>query len=183
MVDTQELSSRMEKSIVAFKADLGGLRTGRASADLLAPVMVNAYGQNMPLNQVGTVSVADTRMLTVQVWDKGMVDSVEKAIRESGLGLNPISDGQTVRIPLPELTEERRKELTKIARQYAENTRVAVRNIRRDAMDIIKKSEKDGDLPEDDARRESDQVQTLTDKFIVEVDTVLSAKEKDILKV
>ena len=183
MVDTQALSSRMEKSISAFTTDLGGLRTGRASADLLAPVMVNAYGQSMPLNQVGTVAVSDARLLTVQVWDKGMVEGVEKAIRESGLGLNPIPDGQTVRIPLPELTEERRKELIKVARQYAENARVAVRNIRRDAMDDIKKAEKNSDISEDDARRDSDQVQTLTDKFITEVDSILTSKEKDILKI
>ncbi len=182
-MDENQLQGKMEKSIDSFKHDLGGLRTGRASVDLLAPVMVEAYGQKMPLNQVGSVSVTDNRLLTVQIWDKGMVESVDKAIRESGLGLNPVAEGQTVRIPLPELTEDRRKELIKVARKYAETSRVSIRNLRRDAMDNIKKSQKDGDISEDDSRRLSDRVQEMTDKFVATVDTVLADKEIDIMKV
>ena len=177
------LKSKMEKTIDAFKHDLGGLRTGRASADLLSPVMVEAYGQSMPLNQVGNVSVPDSRLLAVQVWDKSMVEAVEKAIRESGLGLNPVTEGQTIRVPLPALTEERRKELIKIARKYAEDSRVAIRNQRRDAMDDVKKAQKDGEMSEDDARRASDDIQKVTDAFVSKIDTVLSDKEEDIMKV
>ena len=182
-MDEKALKVRMEKSIDAYKSDLGGLRTGRASSDLLAPVTVKAYGQEMPLNQVGNISVGDARLLVVQVWDKGMVESVEKAIRESGLGLNPVTEGSTVRIPLPELTEDRRKELIKVARQYAENARVSIRNIRRDAMDEIKKDQKEGDISEDDARRFSDKVQSITDEKIAVVDTMLETKEEDVMKV
>ena len=177
------LKSKMEKTIDAFKHDLGGLRTGRASADLLSPVMVEAYGQSMPLNQVGNVSVPDSRLLAGQVWDKSMVEAVEKAIRESGLGLNPVTEGQTIRVPLPALTEERRKELIKIARKYAEDSRVAIRNQRRDAMDDVKKAQKDGEMSEDDARRASDDIQKVTDAFVSKIDTVLSDKEEDIMKV
>ena len=177
------LKSKMEKTIDAFKHDLGGLRTGRASADLLSPVMVEAYGQSMPLNQVGNVSVPDSRLLAVQVWDKSMVEAVEKAIRESGLGLNPVTEGQTIRVPLPALTEERRKELIKIARKYAEDSRVAIRNQRRDAMDDVKKAQKDGEMSEDDARRASDDIQKVTDAFVSKIDTVLAGKEEDIMKV
>lgn len=179
----QVLKSKMDKSISAFNQDLGGLRTGRASADLLAPVSVNAYGQEMPLNQVGNVSVGDKRLLVVQVWDKTMVEGVEKAIRESGLGLNPVTEGQTVRIPLPELNEERRKELIKVARSYAENAKVSIRNLRREAMDEIKKDQKEGDISEDDARRFSERVQDVTDKFIKQIDETLEAKEADVMKV
>lgn len=182
-MDEKALKQRMEKSIEAYKSDLGGLRTGRASADLLSPVTVNAYGQEMPLNQVGSVSVGDARLLVVQVWDKGMVEGVEKAIRESGLGLNPVTEGQTVRIPLPELTEDRRKELLKVARGYAENARVSIRNIRRDAMDEIKQDQKDGNISEDDAHRYSDQVQKITDSYIAKVDELLENKETDVMKV
>lgn len=182
-MDEKALKQRMEKSIEAYKTDLGGLRTGRASADLLAPVTVNAYGSEMPLNQLGNVSVGDSRLLVVQVWDKTMVESVEKAIRESGLGLNPVTEGTTVRIPLPELTEERRKELIKVARQYTENARVSIRNIRRDAMDQIKKDQKEGDISEDDAHRLSERVQTITDEYIATIDKLLEAKEEDVMKV
>lgn len=177
------LKSKMDKTIDAFKSDLGGLRTGRASADLLSPVMVDAYGQQMPLNQVGNVAVTDSRLITVQVWDKSMVDAVEKGIRESGLGLNPVTEGQTIRVPLPALTEERRKELIKVARKYAEDSRVAIRNQRRDAMDDVKKSQKDGDISEDDARRSSDTIQKVTDDYVGKIDTILAGKEEDIMKV
>lgn len=182
-MDIKDLKQRMEKSISSFKTDLAGLRTGRASTDLLAPITVNAYGQEMPLNQLGSISVGDSRLLVVQVWDKTMVESVEKAIRESGLGLNPVTEGTTVRIPLPELNEERRKELIKIARQYAENARVSIRNIRRDAMDNIKKDQKEGDISEDDAHRFSEQVQNVTDEFISVIDELLEQKETDVMKV
>lgn len=177
------LKSKMDKSIDSLKQDLGGLRTGRASADLLSPITVEAYGQSMPLNQVGNVSVPDSRLLAVQVWDKTMVNAVEKAIRESGLGLNPVTEGQTIRVPLPALTEERRKELIKVARKYAEDSRVAVRNQRRDAMDDVKKAQKDGEMSEDDARRMSDVIQKVTDSFISKIDIILSEKEEDIMKV
>jgi len=177
------LKGKMEKSIDSLKQDLGGLRTGRASVDLLSPITVMAYGQSMPLNQVGNVSVPDSRLLSVQVWDKTMVDAVEKAIRESGLGLNPVTEGQTIRVPLPALTEERRKELIKVARKYAEDARVAVRNQRRDAMDDVKKAQKDGEISEDDSRRASDEIQKVTDSFISKIDTILSEKEEDIMKV
>lgn len=177
------LKSKMDKTIDAFKHDLGGLRTGRASAELLSPVMVEAYGQSMPLNQVGNVAVTDSRLITVQVWDKSMVDAVEKAIRESGLGLNPVTEGQTIRVPLPALTEERRKELIKVARKYAEDSRVAIRNQRRDAMDDVKKAQKDGEMSEDEARRASDVIQKVTDDFVSKIDTILAGKEEDIMKV
>ena len=182
-MDVNALKKHMEKSIDSFKTDLNGLRTGRASTDLLSPVTVKAYGQEMPLNQMGNVSVGDARLLVVQVWDKSMVSSVEKAIRECGLGLNPVTEGTTVRIPLPELTEERRKELIKVARQYTENARVSVRNIRRDAMDKIKKDQKEGDISEDDAHSFSDKVQSVTDESIATIDSMLEAKEEDIMKV
>ena len=151
-IDLDDIERRMEGAVATLKTDLGGLRTGRASASLLEPIMVEAYGQHMPIAQVGTISVPEPRMLSVQVWDKGQVALVEKAIRESGLGLNPMTDGQLVRIPLPELNEERREELVKVAGRYAEQARVAVRNVRRDGMDQIKKSEKDGDMSQDDAK-------------------------------
>ena len=178
-----EIRQRMEKAVESLRHDFNGLRTGRANIELLAPVHVEAYGQEMPLNQVGNVSVADARLLMVQVWDKGMVGSVEKAIREAGLGLNPSVDGQTVRIPLPELNEERRKELIKVARKYAENGRVAVRNIRRDEMEQVKKMQKDSALSEDDARRASDDIQKITDSYVAKVDKLLVDKEADIMTV
>ena len=165
-IDLDDIERRMEGAVATLKTELGGLRTGRASASLLEPIMVEAYGQQMPLAQVGTISVPEPRMLSVQVWDKGQVALVEKAIRESGLGLNPMADGQLVRVPLPELNEERREELVKVAGRYAEQARVAVRNVRRDGMDQIKKSEKDGDMSQDDAKLFSNEMQETTDRYV-----------------
>ena len=182
-IDIKDLKKRMDGAVQSFKHDLSGLRTGRASASVLDSVTVEAYGQSMPINQVGTVTVPEPRMIAVQVWDKGTVGAVERAIRESGLGLNPIVDGTNLRIPLPELNEERRRELVKIAHQYAENARVAIRHVRRDGMDHLKKAEKDGDIGQDDARSLSDQVQKLTDDYIGTVDTTLSTKEEEIMQV
>ena len=182
-VDLNDIERRMEGAVATLKTELNGLRTGRASASLLEPITVEAYGQQMPLAQVGTISVPEPRMLSVQVWDKGQVAAVEKAIRESGLGLNPMPEGQTVRIPLPELNEERREELVKVAGGYAEQARVAVRNVRRDGMDQIKKAEKDSDISQDDAKLYSDEVQDLTDKFIKQIDETLETKEGEIRQV
>ncbi len=182
-VDLNDIERRMEGAVATLKTELNGLRTGRASANLLEPIMVEAYGQQMPLAQVGTISVPEPRMLSVQVWDKGQVAAVEKAIRESGLGLNPMPEGQTVRIPLPELNEERREELVKVAGRYAEQARVAVRNVRRDGMDQIKKAEKDGDISQDDAKAQSADVQFSTDKFIKLVDETLETKEGEIRQI
>jgi ribosome recycling factor len=178
-----DLKSRMQKSVTSLKDELGGLRTGRASASLLEPVTVDAYGSRMPLNQVATVTVPEPRMLSVQVWDRGMANAVEKAIRDSGLGLNPMGEGQVIRVPLPELNEERRRELTKVAHNYAEQARVAVRHIRRDGMDALKKAEKDGDMSQDDARVQSDLVQKATDASVAEIDTIVAAKEQEIMQV
>ena len=175
-----DIEKRMEGAVVALKNEFAGLRAGRISGDLLNPVMVDAYGSLMPLNQVGTVSVSGTRSLTVSIWDKGLVSAVEKAIRESDLGLNPMSDGDVVRINLPELNEERRKELVKVARKYAENARVSIRNVRRDGIDTVKKSD---ESTEDDVRRMSDRIQELTDAAVKNVDGVLSEKESDIMAV
>ena len=174
---------RMDKAVAALKDEFGSLRTGRASAGLLDQVHVDAYGSSMPLNQVGAVSVPEARMITVNVWDRGLVVSTEKAIRNAGLGLNPVVDGQTLRIPIPPLTEERRKELVKVAGKYAEQQRIAVRNIRRDANDDLKKAEKDGAISEDDQRKRSDQVQKLTDETISTIDHLLSDKEAEIMQV
>lgn len=182
-IDTDDIERRMDGAVGAFKTDLAGLRTGRASAGLLEPIMVDAYGQMMPIAQVGTISVPEPRMLSVQVWDKGQVAMVEKAIRESSLGLNPMAEGQLIRIPLPELNEERREELVKVAGTYAENARIAVRNVRRDGMDQIKKAEKDSEISQDDAKLYSDEVQELTDKFIKLVDETLAVKEGEIRQV
>ena len=182
-IDLKETKSRMEKSIVSFKNDLGGLRTGRASAALLEPVMVNAYGQKMPINQVATVTAPEPKLIMVQVWDKSTVGPAEKAIREAGLGLNPVVDGQNLRIPLPDLNEERRKELVKIAKDYAESAKVAVRHVRRDAMEDLKKAEKDKEIGQDDARASGDKVQKMTDEMVAEIDNLLSEKEADIMKV
>ena len=182
-IDTDDIERRMEGALASFKTDLGGLRTGRASAALLEPIMVDAYGQMMPISQVGTISVPEPRLLTVQVWDGGQVAATEKAIRESSLGLNPMAEGQLIRIPLPELNEERREELVKVAGGYAEQARVAVRNVRRDGMDQIKKAEKDGDISQDDAKIYSDEVQELTDKFIKNIDETLATKESEIRQV
>jgi ribosome recycling factor len=159
------------------------LRTGRASAHLLEPVVVHAYGSEMPITQVGTISVPEPRMITVQVWDRSLVSAVEKAVRDAGLGLNPASDGQLVRVPIPELSQERRQELTKIAHKYAEQGRVAVRNVRRDGMDQLKKMEKDGKISQDEHRGWSDKVQKLTDDHIKRIDDTLAQKEKEILQV
>jgi len=182
-VDLNDIERRMDGAVATLKTELNGLRTGRASASLLEPITVDAYGQQMPLAQVGTISVPEPRMLSVQVWDKGQVAAVEKAIRESGLGLNPMPEGQTVRIPLPELNEERREELVKVAGRYAEQARVAVRNVRRDGMDQIKKAEKDGDISQDDAKTQSADVQDSTDKFIKLIDETLETKEGEIRQV
>jgi ribosome recycling factor len=178
-----ETKRRMEGAVEALHKEFGGLRTGRASTSLLEPVTVEAYGQAMPLNQVGTVGVPEPRMLTVQVWDKGMVKAVEKAIMDAGLGLNPQADGQMVRIPIPPLNEERRKELAKVAGKYSEEARIAVRNVRRHAMDELKKAEKDGDISEDEHRQYSDEVQKLTDGFVKQIDDALSHKEAEIMQV
>lgn len=181
--DLSELKNRMQKSITSLREELAGLRTGRASASLLEPVTVEAYGSRMPLNQVATVTVPEPRMLSVQVWDRQMANAVEKAIRDSGLGLNPMGEGQIIRVPLPELNEERRRDLTKVAHNYAEQARVAVRHIRRDGMDILKKAEKDGDMSQDDARMQTDLVQKATDAAVAEIDAVVAAKEQEIMQV
>jgi ribosome recycling factor len=178
-----DYEKRMHGALEALAREFAGLRTGRASPNLLDPVMVEAYGSKMPLTQVGTVSVPEARLISVQVWDKGMVKSVEKAIREAGLGLNPSADGTLVRIPIPDLSEERRKELVKVAAKYAEQGKVAVRNVRRDAMEHLKKLHKDSALSEDELHRFEEEIQKLTDSFIAQVDTSLSKKEKDILSV
>src|SRR3954454_13711915 len=175
-----ELNRRMNGAISALKAELAGLRTGRASPHLLDPVKVEAYGGQMPINQVGTVSTPEPRLLTVQVWDKGLVKATDKAIRDAGLGLNPQIDGQLLRIPIPELNEERRKELVKLAHKYAEQGKVAVRNIRRDGMEALKKAEKDHKISEDEHRQKSDEVQKLTDRYVKTVDDTLATKEKEI---
>ncbi|HEY4202263.1 MAG TPA: ribosome recycling factor [Devosiaceae bacterium] len=177
------LKTRMQKSIASLKDELSGLRTGRASANLLEPVTVEAYGSRMPLNQVATVTVPEPRLLSVQVWDRSMANAVEKAIRDSGLGLNPIGEGAVIRVPLPELNEERRRELTKVAHNYAEQARVAVRHIRRDGMDLLKKAEKDGDISQDDSRVKADLVQKATDSAVAEVDSLVAVKEQEIMQV
>ena len=181
--DINDLKRRMEGAVSALKHDLGGLRTGRASASLLEPITITAYGAEMPINQVANITVPESRMLSVSVWDKSMVGAVERAIRESGLGLNPITDGMTLRIPLPELNEQRRKELVKIAHQYAEQGRIAARHVRRDGMDQLKKLEKDGDISQDDGRGLSEKVQKLTDDTIAEMDKIVSVKEGEIMQV
>jgi ribosome recycling factor len=182
-MNLDQIKQRMEGAIDALKKEFGGLRTGRASTSLLDHIHVDAYGSMLPLNQVGTVGVPEPRLLTVQVWDKGLVKSVEKAIRDSGLGLNPQPDGQLVRVPLPELSAERRQELAKIAGKYAESARVAVRNVRRDAMDALKKDQKDGKISEDEHKTQTDKVQKLTDETVKKVDETLAAKEKEITHV
>ncbi len=183
MIDLNDLKRRMEGSVSSLKSDLAGLRTGRASVSLLDPIVVEAYGQSMPLNQVGTITIPEARTVAVQIWDKGMVGAVEKAIRESDLGLNPIVDGTNLRIPLPELNEERRRDLVKVAHQYAEATKVAVRHVRKDGMDELKKLEKDGEIGEDELRTGADKVQKLTDDQINIIDDTLAQKEKDIMQV
>jgi ribosome recycling factor len=181
--DINEIKRRMDGALEALRREFAGLRTGRASTHLLDSVVVKAYGSEMPLAQVGTVNVPEPRMITVQVWDRGLVSAVEKAIRDGGLGLNPASDGQLVRVPLPELSQERRAELSKIAHKYAEQARVAVRNVRRDGMEGLKKLEKDHKISEDEHRKRSDEVQKLTDQHIKLIDDALAQKEKEIMQV
>jgi ribosome recycling factor len=181
--DLADLNKRMDSALDVLRKELQGLRTGRASASLLEPITVEAYGSEMPLTQVATVNVPEPRMLTVQVWDRGLVKAVEKAIRNSSLGLNPSVDGQLLRVPLPELTQERRNELVKVAHRYAEQARVAVRNVRRDGMDHLKRAERDGDVSQDEHKQRSDEVQKLTDRHIEAINQLLDHKEKDILQV
>jgi ribosome recycling factor len=181
--DPKELKRRMDGAISAFKNDIASLRTGRASANILDPVTVEAYGSRMPLNQVANVTVPEPRMLSVSIWDKQMVGAVDRAIRESNLGLNPIVDGQNLRIPLPELNEERRRSLVKLAHEYAEKAKVAIRHVRRDGMEGLKKAEKDGVISQDDSRVQSDRVQKMTDETISDVDRLLAEKEKEIMHV
>ncbi|MHB8885680.1 MAG: ribosome recycling factor [Methylovirgula sp.] len=181
--DISDLKRRMQGAIAALKHELGGLRTGRASASLIEPVHVEAYGQSMPLNQVATISVPEPRMLSVQVWDKGMVNAVDRAIRDANLGLSPTIEGQVLRIRIPELNEQRRKEMAKVAHKYAEEARVAVRHVRRDGIDILKKSLKDKLISEDEEKRYQADVQKLTDQNIADIDRALADKEKEIMQV
>ena len=180
--DKGDLQRRMHGAVEALKHDLGGLRTGRASTTLLDPIHVEVYGANMPLNQVATVSVPEPRMLSVQVWDRGNVSPVEKAIRNADLGINPIVDGQNIRLPIPDMTEERRKELSKLAHQYSEKGKIAVRNVRRDGMDHLKQDEKKHEISEDERKRSETEVQKLTDEAIAEIDQILASKDKEILQ-
>ncbi|QEN86839.1 ribosome recycling factor [Labrys sp. KNU-23] len=181
--DIAEVKRRMEGALNALKHELGGLRTGRASSSLLEPVHVDAYGASMQLSQVATVSVPEPRLISVQVWDRGMVGAVEKAILNSNLGLNPQTEGQVIRLRIPEMTQDRRKELVKVAHKYTEAARVAVRHVRRDGLDILKKTEKDGTIGEDEEKRLADQVQKATDAMIAEIDKTLLSKEKEIMQV
>jgi ribosome recycling factor len=181
--DLAELKRRMHGAVTVLKQELAGLRTGRASAHLLDPVQVDAYGTHMPINQVASVNVPEPRLITVQVWDKALVHAVEKAIVNANLGLSPATEGQVLRLRIPELNEERRKELVKVAHKYAESARIAVRHVRRDGLEILKKLEKDHKISEDDHKHEADLVQKATDQTIVEIDQALAAKEKEILTV
>ncbi len=182
-LDLSALSRRMDGALEVLRKELQGLRTGRASASLLEPITVEAYGSEMPLNQVATVAVPEPRMLTVQVWDRGMVKAVDKAIRNAGLGLNPQVEGSTLRVPLPELSQERRQELVKVAHKYAEQAKVAVRNVRRDGMDTLKQLEKDSEISADEHKKLSHDVQAQTDKHVEMIDQLVKQKEKDILSV
>ena len=181
--DLDDVKRRMDGALESLKRDFAGLRTGRASAGLLEPITVEAYGAAMPLSQVGTIGVPEPRLLTVQVWDKSMVGAVERAIRDSELGLNPSADGQLVRVPIPELSEERRKELTKVAGRYAEQAKVAVRNVRRDGMDLLKRQEKDSDISQDEQKKLSEQIQKFTDDHIKQIDETAAVKDKEIMQV
>jgi ribosome recycling factor len=181
-IDTDALKRRMDGAMTSLKSEFSGLRTGRASASMLDAISVDAYGQQTPINQLGTVNVPEPRMVVINVWDKGMIAKVEKAIRESGLGINPVSDGPLIRLPIPELNEQRRKELTKVAAQYAESAKVSVRNVRRDGMDQIKKAKTAG-MSEDDQKFWSDEVQELTDQAIAAIDKALEAKQAEIMQV
>lgn len=182
-MEMKEFKRRMNGALSLLRDELGGLRTGRASISLLEPINVQVYGASMPMNQVATISVPESRMLAAQVWDKSNVAAVEKAIRESNLGLNPITDGTTVRVPIPELNEERRKELAKVAHSYAEQARIAVRHVRRDGMDTLKKQEKDGEIGQDEHHAEADRIQKLTDEYISEINDLLETKEAEIRQV
>ena len=179
--DKSDIDRRMQGAVDSLKGDLSGLRTGRANTSLLDPVVVEVYGSMMPLNQVATVSAPEPRMLSVQVWDKGNVTAVEKGIAKANLGLNPMIDGQNVRLPMPDLTEERRKELAKLAGKYAESAKIAIRNVRRDGMEALKDDEKAKDISEDERKRAEDEVQKMTDKYVGEADAAAEAKEKEIL--
>lgn len=181
--DENDLKRRMEGAVSSLGSEFAGLRTGRASVNLLDSVMVNAYGADTPLNQVGSISVPESRMLSVNIWDKSIVAAADKAIRDAGLGLNPVVDGQNLRIPIPPLNEERRAELAKLAGKYAEQSRVAIRNVRRDGMEVLKKMEKAGDISQDDHKVLADDVQKLTDDFIKRVDDLLKGKEEEIMQV
>ena len=181
--DIDDLERRMAGAIEALKREFAGLRTGRASTSLLEPLTVEAYGSEMPVNQVATLSAPEPRMLTVQVWDRSNVKAVEKAIRESALGLNPASDGQLIRVPIPELSEERRTELARIAHRYAEQARVAVRNVRRDGMDKLKRMERAGELSQDEQHLWSEEVQEMTDRFVKDIDNAVATKESEIMQV
>ncbi|MDP3262981.1 MAG: ribosome recycling factor [Tabrizicola sp.] len=181
-IDTDDLQRRMDGAMNALKHEFASLRTGRASASIVDPIMVDAYGQMTPINQLGTVNVPEPRMVVINVWDKAMISKVEKAIRESGIGINPVTDGPLIRLPIPELNEERRKQLTKVAAGYAENAKVAIRNIRRDGMDKIKKAKSAG-MGEDDQKMWSEEVQELTDKAIAAVDRALESKQQEIMQV
>ncbi|SFR03814.1 ribosome recycling factor [Poseidonocella sedimentorum] len=183
ILDTDDLERRMEGAITNLRTEFASLRTGRASASMLEPVQVDAYGQMTPINQVGTVNVPEPRMVTINVWDKGLVGKVEKAIRESGLGINPQLNGTIIMLPIPELNEERRRELGKVAGHYAENARVSVRNVRRDGMDQIKRAKADGAVSEDDQKLWEDEVQELTNSYIAQIDKALETKQDEIMQV
>ncbi|HEY1799255.1 MAG TPA: ribosome recycling factor [Stellaceae bacterium] len=179
----KDLQRRMDGAIDSLRKEFGGLRTGRASAGLLEPIQVNAYGNMTPLAQLASVNVPEPRMITVQVWDRGNVKAVDKAIRESSLGLNPQTEGQLIRVPIPDLNEERRRELTKVAAKYAEAARISVRNVRRDGIEVLRKKEKDGDISQDEHRKLEKEIQSLTDGHIKRIDDTLSQKDKEILQV
>ena len=181
--DISDVKRRMDGALESLRKEFAGLRTGRASASLLEPITVDAYGNHMPLNQVATIGVPEPRMITVQVWDRSMAKAVEKAIREAGLGLNPQSEGQSIRVPIPDLSQDRRQELTKVAHKYAEQARIAVRNVRRDGMDMLKRQEKAGEISQDEQKTWADKIQGLTDAHTRKIDETLAAKEKEIMQV
>jgi ribosome recycling factor len=178
-----DLRRRMDGALEVLRKEFGGLRTGRASASLLEPIMVNAYGNTVPLNQVASINVPEPRLITVQVWDRGVVKSVDKAIRESGLDLNPQTEGQTIRVPIPDLNEERRRNLTRVAAKYAEETKVSVRNVRRDGIEVLKRREKDAEISQDEHRKLQRDVQHLTDDYVKRIDEALAQKDEEILQV
>jgi ribosome recycling factor len=181
--DLADLKRRMQGAVNVLKTEFAGLRTGRASASILDPVTVNAYGSEMPVNQVATISVPEARMLSVNVWDRSLVGAVDRAIREADLGLNPVVDGQNLRVPIPELNAERRQEIVKVAHKYTEQARIAVRHVRRDGMEHLKRLEKDHEISQDEHHHQADEVQKLTDAFIAEIDESLAVKEKEVLQV